>query len=133
SRRVMEKTLGVHAERRLPPYARKRFTKLAPDSPSWPVKDGQRAPGKVAIFSTCYIDYNEPGIGLDLLGILRHNEIPYTVVERKACCGMPRLELGDLESVEKLKNQNAPGLARYVRDGFAILGAVPRCTVMFTS
>ncbi len=97
ARRAIQKTLGVHAERRLPPYARKRFTKLAPESPSPPVKDGERTPGKVAIFSTCYINYNEPGIGLDLLRILRHNEIPYTVVEREACCGMPKLELGDLE------------------------------------
>ena len=26
-----------------------------------------KTPGKVAIFSTCYINYNEPGIGHDLL------------------------------------------------------------------
>src|SRR5205809_1096595 len=51
ARRVIEKTLGVHAERRLPPYTRKRFPKLAPESQAWPVRDGQRAPGKVAIFS----------------------------------------------------------------------------------
>ncbi len=133
ARRMMEKTLGVHAERRLPPYARRRFTRVAPGSQQWPVKDGQRTPGKVAIFSTCYINYNEPGIGLDLLGILRHNEIPYEIVEREACCGMPKLELGDLESVERLKGMNAPSLARYAKEGYAILAAVPSCTLMFKS
>jgi glycerol-3-phosphate dehydrogenase subunit C len=42
-----------------------------------PVSDGQRTPGKVAVFSTCYVNYNEPGLGHDLLKLLDHNEMPY--------------------------------------------------------
>ena len=61
------------------------------------MRDGARTPGKVAIFTTCYVNYNEPGIGHDLLEILEHNEIPYVLVEQEACCGMPKLELGDLD------------------------------------
>ena len=106
---------------------------MPPTSVAWPVRDGQRTPGKVAVFSTCYVNYNEPGIGLDLLRVLEHNEIPYMIVEKEACCGMPKLELGDLESVEKLKDINIPQLAAYARDGFAILTAVPSCTLMFKS
>ena len=90
------------------------------------MQDGERTPGKVAIFSTCYVNYNEPGIGHDLLKILDHNEIPYVLVEKEACCGMPKLELGDLESVEKLKNDQHPAArearARGLRDPHA--GAV---------
>src|SRR6202165_3745525 len=37
-RRAMQKVIGVHAERRLPPYATRRFTRLAPASKTWPVK-----------------------------------------------------------------------------------------------
>ncbi|MEO8739293.1 MAG: heterodisulfide reductase-related iron-sulfur binding cluster [Casimicrobiaceae bacterium] len=133
ARRAMEAVLGVHRERRLPPYARKRFADQAHPSSEWPVRDGQRTPGKVAIFSTCYVNYNEPGIGLDLIRILEHNQIPYSVVEKEACCGMPKLELGDLESVERLKNVNAPQLAAYAKSGFAILTVVPSCTLMFKS
>ncbi len=77
-----------------------------------PVRDGARTPGKVAIFATCYVNYIEPGIGHDLLAILAHNEVPYTIVEKEACCGMPKLELGDLESVEKLKSVNIPTARR---------------------
>jgi glycerol-3-phosphate dehydrogenase subunit C len=133
ARKAMEKMLGVHAERRLPPYAAKPFAELAPPTVSWPVKAGQRSPGKVAIFSTCYVNYNEPDIGLDLLRILDHNEIPYVTVEQESCCGMPKLELGDLESVLKLKNANAPRLAALARAGYAILTPVPSCTLMFKS
>ena len=59
------------------------------------------------MFATCYVNYNEPGIGHDLLKVLEHNEIPYEIVEKEIqCCGMPKLELGDLETVEKHKNAN---------------------------
>jgi Fe-S oxidoreductase len=44
---------------------------------------------------------------------------------------MPKLELGDLDSVERLKNVNIPPLAKLARDGYAILTAVPSCTLMF--
>jgi Fe-S oxidoreductase len=87
----------------------------------------------VALFSTCYVNYNEPGIGHDLLAILDHNEIPYLVVEKEACCGMPKLELGDLEAVERLKIQNIPSLAKLAREGYAIVTAIPSCTLMFKS
>jgi Fe-S oxidoreductase len=133
ARKLMDRMLGVHRDRRLPPYATRRFNRLAPDSKEWPVRNGERTPGKVAIFSTCYVNYNEPGIGLDLIAILEHNEIPYTVVEKEVCCGMPKLELGDLDAVEKLKAINVPRLAAHAREGFAILTAVPSCTLMFKS
>jgi len=44
---------------------------------------------------------------------------------------MPKLELGDLETVEKHKNENIPHLARLAREGYAILTAVPSCTLMY--
>ena len=131
ARKVMEKTLGVAAATELPPYAKETFRAHADASLAWPVRTGARTPGKVAVFATCYVNYNEPGIGHDLLKLLVHNEIPYRLVEQEACCGMPKLELGDFETVEKLKNVNIPPLARLAREGYAILAAVPSCTLMF--
>jgi glycerol-3-phosphate dehydrogenase subunit C len=95
------------------------------------VKDGKNTPGKVAIYATCYVNYNEPGIGHDLLAILEHNAIPYVIVDKEACCGMPKLELGDLETVAKHKDVNIPPLAKLAREGYAILTPVPSCTLMF--
>jgi Fe-S oxidoreductase len=70
-------------------------------------------------------------MGHDLLALLDHNEIPYVLAEQEACCGMPKLELGDLESVDKLKKKNIPVLARLAKEGYAILTPVPSCTLMF--
>jgi glycerol-3-phosphate dehydrogenase subunit C len=131
TRKVMESTLGIHRDRVLPAYSSAKFRSTARANASFPVKDGRSAPGKAAIFSTCYVNYNEPGIGHDLLAVLAHNEIPAVVVEQESCCGMPKLELGDLDAVEKLKNANLPVLASLARDGYAILTPIPSCTLMF--
>ena len=131
ARVLMEKTLGVHRERVLPEYAGAKFRASARPNASFPVRDGPNTPGKVAVFSTCYVNYNEPGIGHDLLKVLEHNEVPVQLVEKEACCGMPKLELGDLEGVARNKEVNIPVLARLAREGWAILTAVPSCTLMF--
>ena len=131
ARKMMDSVLRIHKDRELPEYDSARFRSTAQPNSSFPVKDGQRAPGKVAIYSTCYVNYNEPGIGHDLVKILNHNEIPSRLVEKEACCGMPKLELGDLEAVQKLKETNVPQLAKLAREGYAILTPVPSCTLMY--
>ena len=131
ARGLMENVLGVDKDAWLPSLATRKFRSSAPESQATQVKDGELTPGKVVIFSTCYVNYNEPGIGHDLLKILEHNEIPYVLVEKEKCCGMPKLELGDLDSVAASKAANIPVLAKYAKDGFAILSAVPSCTLMF--
>ncbi len=131
TRKLMDDVLHIHKDRQLPEYDSAKFRSTAKPDASFPVKPGKQTPGKVAIFSTCYVNYNEPGIGHDLIRILKHNEIPHVVVEKENCCGMPKLELGDLDAVERLKNGNIPVLAKLAREGYAILTAVPSCTLMF--
>jgi len=131
ARAAMESVLHVDRNAWLPALATRKFRKQAPASAERPVKNGERTPGKVAVYSTCYVNYNEPGIGMDLLKVLDHNEIPYVLVEKEKCCGMPKLELGDLESVAALKQANIPVLAKYAKEGWAIIAAVPSCTLMF--
>ena len=132
ARRVMDKALGVHPEAWMPELATQRFRWSAPkQGRATIVNNGQRSPGKVAIFATCYVNYNEPGIGHDLVKLLEHNDIPYVIVDKESCCGMPKLELGDLDAVARHKAANMPLLARYARDGYAIVSAVPSCTLMF--
>jgi Fe-S oxidoreductase len=133
ARSLMERAIGVHRERKLPPYSPGTFRGRAAASRAHKARNGELTPGKVAVFSTCYVNYSEPGIGHDLLAVLDHNEIPYVVVEKEACCGMPKLELGDLEGVERLKAVNVPRLVKLAREGYAILTAVPSCTLMFKS
>lgn len=131
ARSAMEKVLQVDKNAWLPDFATRKFRSAAKKAPAAPVKDGERTPGKVAIYATCYVNFNEPGIGHDLLAILSHNDIPYELVTSEACCGMPLLEQGNLEGVAEKKTKNMPVLARYAREGYALMGAVPSCVLMY--
>jgi Fe-S oxidoreductase len=130
-RSMLENVAGIDQNAWMPSFATTKFRSAARSNTGFPVRDGAKTPGKVAIYSTCYINYNEPGIGHDLVKVLEHNEIPYVILEKEACCGMPKLEIGDLDAVEQLKNINAPQLARLAREGYAIVTPIPSCTLMF--
>ncbi|NDU86989.1 MAG: Fe-S oxidoreductase [Ferrovum sp.] len=131
TRNLLHKTLGIHRDRQLPDYASPSFRHRAAPREDFAVRTGQRTPGKVAIFATCYVNYNEPGIGQDLLQVLAHNQIPACLVAQESCCGMPKLELGDLAGVELLKQKNIPVLAALAREGYALLAPVPSCVLSF--
>ena len=132
-RTVMEKTLGIHRERVLPPYASKGVDAKLNRAPSEGHRGaaGSQSLGKVVIFSTCYYKYNEPSIGEDLVAVLEHNKIEVKQLRSEVCCGMPKLELGDLENVEKLKESNIAELSKLAREGWSITTGVPSCTLMF--
>jgi Fe-S oxidoreductase len=87
--------------------------------------------GQVALFVTCYGDRNEPHMPEDLTAVFEHNGIPVKVVGKEKCCGMPKLELGDLETVEKYKDFNIPQLKALVDDGYDIVAPIPSCVLMF--
>jgi len=131
TRKVLEKALGVDKDAWLPSFAKQTFRHSSKPNLSLEVKDGKRTSGKVALFATCYVNYNEPGIGEDFVAVLEHNEIPWTVAEREVCCGMPKLEQGNLDGVEALKRINIPNLLELAKQGYAIMALVPSCTLMF--
>ncbi len=144
-RKVLDKVLGVHPEAGLPAYHSKTLRKrlrgesLVPDhfvqsTEKITVRQTtatEKTTGKVALFATCYGNYNAPDLGEDLVRVLKHNQIPVTLAERERCCGMPKLELGDLESVAKAKETNIPHLAVLVDAGWDIIAPVPSCVIMF--
>ncbi len=130
ARAATEKMVGVHRDAWLPDFTTKPLRKNAKPGQA-DVKDGERTPGKVAIFATCYVNNNEPEIGRDLIRVLEHNEVAWTFASKEVCCGMPKLEQGDLEGVERLKRVNIPVLAKLAAEGYALMSPVPSCTLMF--
>jgi Fe-S oxidoreductase len=133
-RSLLESTLGVHRDAPVPDYhsnsARKQLKPLHGNS-----SDGAAATentsGKVVLYTTCYGNRNHPEIDTDLVAVFEHNGIPVALAEKEVCCGMPKLELGDLEAVAKAKEINIPILAAMVDEGWDIVTPVPSCTLMF--
>lgn len=133
TRALLEKALGVDREARVPEYhadnARRRLRDF--DGRANTISAAGRTRGKVALFATCYCNYSYPQAVEDLAAILRHNGIAVKLVEREVCCGMPKLEHGDLQTVARYKEKNIPVLAAAVRDGWDITAAIPSCVLMF--
>lgn len=131
-RKMLEKTLGVHADAVLPEYHNRTLRKqLTSHTSAVTAEAGELTKGKVALFATCYGNYNEPQLGEDLVAVFEHNNIPVTLAEKEQCCGMPKLELGDLDAVEAAKNANIPVLAKLVDEGWDIVAPIPSCALMF--
>jgi glycerol-3-phosphate dehydrogenase subunit C len=136
-RALLEKVLGVDRSAPLPEYhsrtARKRLAHLGTtaDTVTTEACATPLTRGRVALFATCYGNRNEPQLDEDLAAILEHNGIEVALLPRERCCGMPRLELGDLEAVAKLKEHNIPQLAQAIEAGFDILAPIPSCVLMF--
>ena len=130
-RKILEKQLGVSAEAKLPAYhSRPMRSRLSANAGAGAEPAGATK-GRVALFATCYGNRNEPHIGEDLAAVFEHNGIPVTIAAKEQCCGMPKLELGDLESVAKAKEANIPVLAKLVDEGWDLVAPVPSCVLMF--
>ncbi len=135
-RRLLDKLLGIHPDALLPEFQGRPLSRRAA-ARRRAAAEGLRAEpagdtrGRVALFATCYGNYNEPEIGEDLIAVFEHNGIPVRLVAKERCCGMPKLELGDLEAVARAKEANIPVLARLVDEGWDLVAPVPSCVLMF--
>ena len=131
-RKVLEAVAGIHANATVPKYYSKTFRGRmkghASDLQAVPTAETS---GKVAVFATCYGNRNEPHIGEDLVKVFEHNGIPVVTADKEKCCGMPKLELGDLDAVIAAKEINIPALAKLVDEGYDLIAPVPSCTLMF--
>lgn len=132
-RKLLDKTLGVHPDAILPEYHSDTLRKRMDSHQSTTVTVESAGPtrGKVALFTTCYGNYNEPQIGADLMAVFEHNGIPMRLVDKESCCGMPKLELGDLDAVAAAKDTNIPQLLALIDAGWDIVAPVPSCVLMF--
>ena len=105
----MEKVTGVSSVRLLPPYARQRFT-------TWfkrrrRVRIAKRQ-GRVAVFPTCLVEYQNPAIGQDLVKVYERNGIECSLADGAGCCGAPWLHSGDVEQFTKVAAQEREGACR---------------------
>jgi glycerol-3-phosphate dehydrogenase subunit C len=137
-RALLEKTLGVDRSAPLPAYqarsARRRLAPLGRVGDARSAAAAQATPdttGKVALFTTCYGNRNEPDLDTDLAAVFAHNGIAVALLAGERCCGMPRLELGELEAVAKLKEYNIPRLIAALDAGYDVVAPIPSCVLMF--
>ncbi|HUK40955.1 MAG TPA: anaerobic glycerol-3-phosphate dehydrogenase subunit C [Candidatus Acidoferrales bacterium] len=125
-RRFMESLLDIHRDKKLPPFASK--TLAAQFAARVKAPQGEPA-GRIAFFSTCYINYNQPEIGVDTLEVMAHNNVEVQFAYER-CCGMPSWHNGDMDGAIVAAKQNVADLLRFVNDGQTVVATNPTCSQM---
>jgi Fe-S oxidoreductase len=132
-RKIMASAMDLHPDANLPQFHSDTLRRRAKghEPAQAVVKPAGPTRGKVALFATCYCNVNTPDIGQDLIRVLEHNGIPVRLTAKESCCGMPKLEQGDLATVDKYRRKNVPELAHLIDEGWDIVAAIPSCVLMF--
>ena len=128
-----DKAVGIHPEAPLPVFHSQTTSRRHPEliGADLEARACERTTGKVAIYITCYGDHNEPQVVDDMIAVLNHNGIPVKLLKDAKCCGMPKLELGDLKKVEAVKDANVPLFLEAIKEGYDIIAPIPSCVLMY--
>lgn len=128
SRWLMERVLGVAAERRLPPFARRSFLKGIPrewTAPPVTIRGGQ----PVVYFVDHFANYHDPELAHAFARILKHNNQTLHVPPQQVPSGMALITMGDLDTARALAEQNVRVLADFAREGCPIVCTEPTAAV----
>jgi glycerol-3-phosphate dehydrogenase subunit C len=129
TRPIMEKITGVDRDAALPKYHGRTFAMRAKAAPP-PVDRGAPATGRKAVlYATCFVNYNNPGIGEAAQAVLAKNGVETEIVYPQ-CCGMPQLEGGDLAAVATAAKSVAETLGPWIDKGYDVIALVPSCALM---
>jgi glycerol-3-phosphate dehydrogenase subunit C len=129
-RKLMEAVAKIDAEVELPKYhtrtaeVRLRQEGLRPN-PAGPAF-GQR---KVALYATCFVDYNEPDTAVAAAKVLALQgcEVKFVYPE---CCGMPELEGGDVADVARRAEAVSKVFDPLIADGWDVVSLTASCGLM---
>jgi glycerol-3-phosphate dehydrogenase subunit C len=125
NRKLMEATVGIHRERKLPAFHRETFSRWFDQRKGAPFIPR----GRVALFATCSVEYHDPGTGKAAVAVLEKNGIDVSLPAQR-CCGMPYLDGGAVKEAKRLIADNARTLAEAVREGREIVVPGPTCSYM---
>ena len=129
TRAALAAAAGLDQDAALPKYHAASFAARARKSPP-EVNAAAPAHGRKAVlYATCYVNYNDPDIGLATRAVLAKNGVETEVVYPR-CCGMPLLEQGRIAEVAANAQVVAAELGGWIDKGYDIIALVPSCALM---
>jgi len=126
-RPLVEAVSGIDRRADLPAYS----TDPLVGSATIP-KCNVRAPAfgrKAALFVTCFSNYNDQKAARAALTVLAKNGVDLSLAH-PGCCGMPKLEHGDLEGVARQAVYVAEAFVEAIDQGRSIIAMTPSCALM---
>ncbi|MDB5467792.1 MAG: glycerol-3-phosphate dehydrogenase [Phenylobacterium sp.] len=128
-RKLLEAIAQIDAEAELPKY----HSKTATDRLKTPIPPNPAGPAfglrKVALYATCFVDYNEPDTAVAAARVLGLQGVEVQLVYPE-CCGMPQLEAGHLDDVAGRAERVAAHFASWIKDGYDVVALTASCGLM---
>ena len=116
--------MGIASDAPMPSYASSSF-------PSQFKKIKQpKCDKKVVFFAGCFINYNQPEVGVDLVKVYNHNGIEVIYDDNFICCGSPMVAGGYLDDAKKNAEKNVQLLKSWADKGYDIVTACTSCGLM---
>lgn len=123
---IMDKVLKIDHHRQFPKYSGLKFE-------TWYRKyaaaEQQQFSRKVSYFHGCYVNYNFPKLGQDLIKIM--NAVGYGVdlLEKEKCCGVALISNGLIKQATKQARHNVAALTKsIVEQGKPVIATSSTCT-----
>jgi len=122
-RKMLQKIIGIPAERLFPKYNYRSFNKKYKQKTA-------KTKHKVAYFIGCYATYNAPEVAEAFIEVMNYNNIEVAKPDQK-CCGIPQLANGQKKQAIKNAYFNVASLLEYVSLGYAIVMTCSSCSLAF--
>ena len=124
-KKFLDVNFGIDQNRIYPIYARKKFR-------TWFFRKAfhyqESFDKKVGYFHGCYVNYNNPKLGKDLVKILNAVGIGVEVMDQK-CCGMPLIMNGLTEKATNNARHNMANINALVERDIPVLTTSTTCTL----
>ena len=127
-RRAMNRLLGLHPNRSLPPFRRDTFWRWWQRHTGLPAMNGRRHP--VVLIADTFSNYYEPEVAIAAVRVLEAAGYE-VIVPEPTCCGRPLLSEGLHDEAVACTRRTLGRLFRYVEQGYPIIGLEPSCLLTF--
>lgn len=121
---VMDKVLKIDDRRTFPRYTSERFT-------TWyrrnAAESQARFERKVSYFHGCYVDYNYPQLGRDLIKVLNALGYGVELMEGEKCCGVAKIANRCIDDATRDARRNLEAIGAAVDAGMEVLATSSTC------
>ena len=122
---VLDTTLKVDRQRTFPKYSSRSFE-------AWLrrlEKEQAAFPEQVSYFHGCYVNYNHPKLGRDLVKVLNALGVGVRLLEKEKCCGIAMITNGMTKQATKHANHNVAAIGKAVAEGRKVVTTSSSCTL----
>lgn len=120
---ILDIGFKIDKKRTFPKYSSTTFE-------SWYKKQAetqQAFPQQVSYFHGCYVNYNNPQLGKDLVKVFNALNIGVQLLEKEKCCGVALISNGFIRQAKKQAKVNVASIRRSVADNVPVVATSSTC------